>query len=138
MRYYSLLRFLKLSLYFFLMYTLLTAVWYGITGKFKEDTAATITEIMVTAVLFSLLFSVTIVIWYRREERRIPLKSITAKELDKKLETIGFTRTQHKEKHTRIYKPVPPKAAALAGRIFVQQSANFYHLHGPVRYLGKL
>lgn len=138
MRNYSLLRFLKLSVYFFLMYSLLTGVWYAITGKFKENAAATITELAVTSVVFSLLFSVAIVVWFRRDERRIPLKTITTKELDKKLVKIGYSYAPAKDKTTRIYKPVPPKASALAGKIFVQQSANFWHLHGPVRYLKNL
>ena len=135
MRNYSLLRFLKLNLYFFLMYSLLTGAWYAITGKFDKNTSATIAELLFTAVVFSLLFSLAIVVWFRRDERRIPLKRVTIKELDKELTQIGYQRVPGKAKQTINYKPEPPKASALAGKIFVQQSANFWHLHGPVKYL---
>ncbi|MBB6610827.1 hypothetical protein H7F15_07245 [Pontibacter sp. Tf4] len=138
MRNYSLLRFLKLNVYFFLMYSLLTAVWYGITGKFEENPTGTIGEVFFTAAVFSLLFSLAIVIWFRREERRIPVKGLSVKELDKKLARIGYQRVQGKSKQTISYKPEPPKASALAGKIFVQQSVNFYHLHGPARYLKQI
>ena len=129
------LRFLKLNLYFFLMYSLLTGAWYAITGKFDKNTSATIAELLFTAVVFSLLFSLAIVVWFRRDERRIPLKRVTIKELDKELAQIGYRRVQGKAKQTISYKPEPPKGSALAGKIFVQQSANFWHLHGPVKYL---
>ncbi len=138
MKNYSLLRFLKLNLYFFLTYMAFTAIWYGVNGRFKEDGFIALVEMVTTAVVFALLFGTAIILWYNRTERRIPLKSIAPKELDKKLLELGFERKTDKSKTIKTYKPVPPKAPSLAGKIFILQSANFYHLHGPARFLKKL
>ncbi|MBX0335313.1 hypothetical protein K3G39_18920 [Pontibacter sp. HSC-14F20] len=140
MKHYTLQRFVKLNLYFFGMYGLLTAAWYGFTGRFGEDsTRGAISEILVNAAIFSLLFTIALLLWYRRTEIRIPVKSISPKALDQKLDEIGYERIPGKDKGAvQVYKPRPPKAPALAGRLFVQKSANFYHLQGPVSKLKSL
>ncbi|WP_299990977.1 hypothetical protein [uncultured Pontibacter sp.] len=139
MKNYTLQRFVKLSLYFFGMYALLTAAWFGISGRFGEDATGAINEILVNSAIFSLLFTIALLVWYRRTEIRIPVKSISSKALDQKLEEIGYERIPGKEKGAvQVYKPRPPKAPALAGRLFVQKSANFYHLQGPVSKLKSL
>ncbi|PVY37369.1 hypothetical protein [Pontibacter virosus] len=139
MKHYILQRFVKLNLYFFGMYGLLTAVWFGFTGRFSEDTSGAISEILVNAAIFSLLFTIALLVWYRRTEVRIPVKSISPKALDQKLIEIGYERIPCKNKGAvQVYKPRPPKAPALAGRLFVQKSANFYHLQGPVSKLKSL
>ncbi|MBF8965224.1 hypothetical protein I0P70_18390 [Pontibacter sp. FD36] len=139
MKHYTLQRFVKLSLYFFGMYALLTAAWFGISGRFREDATGAINEILVNSAIFSLLFTIALLLWYRRTEIRIPVKSISSKALDQKLEEIGYERIPGKEKGAvQVYKPRPPKAPALAGRLFVQKSANFYHLQGPVSKLKSL
>lgn len=132
MKNYTLQRFVKLNLYLFGMYGLLTAAWFGVTGKFKEDVTGVVGEILINAAIFSLLFTIGLLLWYRRMEMRIPVKSISLKSLDQKLEEIGYERIPAKGKEcVQVYKPRPPKASALAGRLFVQKSANFYHLQGP-------
>ena len=139
MKNYTLLRFVKMSLYFFGMYGLLTAVWFGFSGRFSENVSGAINEILVNAAIFSLLFTIALMLWYRRTEVRIPVKNISQKALEQKLEEIGYERIPDKEKGAiQVYKPRPPKASALAGRLFVQKSANFYHLHGPVSKLKDL
>jgi hypothetical protein len=132
MKNYTLQRFVKMSFYFFGMYGLLTAAWYGLSGEFSEDAGQALNEILVNAAIFSLMFTLALLLWYRRTEKRIPVKAISQKELDKKLETIGYERIPAKDKGAvQVYKPRPPKAPVLAGRIFVQKSANFYHVQGP-------
>lgn len=139
MKQYTLQRFVKLNLYFFGMYGLLTAAWYGITGRFGEDAGGAINEILVNAALFSLLFTIALLIWYRRTEIRIPIKSTSQKALEQKLEEIGYERVPGKEKGAvQVYKPRPPKAPALAGRVFVVKSLNFYHIQGPANKLKSL
>ncbi|EJF09879.1 MULTISPECIES: hypothetical protein [Pontibacter] len=139
MKNYTLQRFVKLSLYFFGMYALLTGAWFGISGRFGEDATGAINEILVNSAIFSLLFTIALLVWYRRTEIRIPVKNISPKALDQKLEEIGYERIPGKEKGAvQVYKPRPPKAPALAGRLFVQKSANFYHLQGPVSKLKSL
>ena len=139
MKNYTLQRFVKLSLYLFGMYGLLTAAWFGVTGRFKEEATGAVSEILVNAAIFSLLFTIGLLLWYRRMEMRIPVKSISPKTLDQKLEEIGYERIPAKEKETvQVYKPRPPRASALAGQLFVQKSANFYHLHGPKMKLESL
>ncbi len=139
MKNYTLQRFVKLNLYFFGMYGLLTAAWYGLSGKFGEEGANAWREVAVNAAIFSLLFTVALLVWYRRTEVRIPVKSMTQKQLEQQLETIGYERVPGKEKGAvQIYKPRPPKAPALAGRVFVQKSINFYHIQGPTGKLKSL
>ncbi|SIT83027.1 hypothetical protein [Pontibacter indicus] len=139
MKNYTLLRFVKLSLYFFGMYGLLTAVWFGFSGRFSENASGAINEILVNAAIFSLLFTIALLLWFRRTEVRIPVTHISQKALEQKLEEIGYERIVDKVKGSvQVYKPRPPKASALAGRLFVQKSANFYHLHGPVSKLKDL
>lgn len=137
MKNYTLLRFVKLSLYFFGMYGLLTAVWFGFSGRFSENASGAVNEILVNAAIFSLLFTIALLLWFRRKEVRIPVKHISQKELDQKLEEIGYERIPDKGS-VQVYKPRPPKTSALAGRLFVQKSANFYHLQGPVSKLKDL
>lgn len=136
MRNYVLMRFVKLNLYFFAMYSLLTCIWYYITGRFEGNSEVIFREIMITSAFFSLAFSMMVLVWYRRTSIRIPLKSISKKELQLKVETAGFSKVKSNSKQSiQIYKPVPPKAAAMAGKIFIQQDINFYQLHGPKRFL---
>jgi hypothetical protein len=139
MKNYTLLRFVKLSLYFFGMYGLLTAAWYGMSGRFGEDAQTAINELLLNAAIFSLMFTLTLLVWFRRTEVRIPIKALTPKALDQRLEAIGYERMITKN-HTslQVYKPRPPKASALAGRVLVQKSVNFYHIHGPVSKLKSL
>ncbi|TPE42129.1 hypothetical protein [Pontibacter mangrovi] len=134
MRNYTLLRFVRLNLYFFVMYCLLTAAWYGLNGRFAEEgSAQLLQEIAFNAALFSLLFSITMLVLYRRIEVRVPLQKYTSKQLQQRLEEIGFTKAQD-----QVYKPVPPKASAMAGKVFVQKTTNFWILEGPKKYLEKL
>jgi hypothetical protein len=129
---YTLNRFVKLNLYFFLMYGVLTAAWYGISGRFSEDADSAVQEILLNAAIFALMFTTALLLWYRRTEIRIPVKDISPKALEQKLEAVGYERIKADPKQpTQVYKPRPPKAPALAGRIFLQKSANFYHLQGP-------
>jgi hypothetical protein len=139
MKNYTLQRFVKLNLYFFGMYGLLTAAWYGLSGRFGEEGAHAWREVAVNAAIFSLLFTVALLLWYRRTEVRIPIKSMPQKQLEHQLEAVGYERAPSKETGTvQVYKPRPPKAPALAGRVFVQKSANFYHIQGPVQKLKSL
>ncbi|PKV75872.1 hypothetical protein [Pontibacter ramchanderi] len=139
MKNYTLLRFVKLSLYFFGMYSVLTAVWFGVSGRFSEEAGGAVNEILVNAAIFSLLFTIALLLWYRRAEVRIPVKDISQNGLDQKLAEIGYERVPDKAKGAvQVYKPRPPKAPALAGRLFVQKSANFYHLQGPASKLKSL
>lgn len=136
MKNYVLMRFVKLNIYFFGMYGLLTCIWYGITGRFSENTEVVFREILVTSTFFSLAFSVMVLIWYRRSSIRIPVKSISKKELTQKLEETGYSRVEQEEKQpVQIYKPVPPKASAMAGKIFLAQDGSYYHLNGPSKFL---
>lgn len=130
------MRFVKLNIYFFGMYGLLTCIWYGITGRFSESTEVAFREILVTSAFFSLAFSIMVLIWYRRTSIRIPVKSISKKELNKKLEETGYTKIEQEGKQpVQTYKPVPPKASALGGKIFLAQDASYYHLNGPKKFL---
>lgn len=139
MKNYTLLRFVKLNLYLFGMYSVLTAAWYGVSGRFGEEGVAAWQEVAVNAVIFALLFTVALLLWYRRTEIRIPIKSLSQKQLEHHLEAIGFARIPGKETGTaQVYKPCPPRAPALAGRVFVQKSANFYHIQGPKKELKSL
>jgi hypothetical protein len=134
MKHYTLQRFVKLNLYFFVMYSLLTAAWYGISGRFSEDSETALHEILLNAAIFSFLFTAAILLWYRRTESRIPVKAISMKALEQQLAAIGYERVLTKEKQpVQVYKPRPPKAPTLAGKIFVSKSANFYHVQGPVK-----
>ena len=133
------MRFVRLNLYFFLMYFALTAIWYLLSGRFSEvGTAQLLREISINAALFSLVFSMTMLILYRRTEVRVPVKKYTSKQLQQRLEEIGFTKANEQKQPLQVYKPTPPKASALAGNVFVQQTANFWLLEGPKKYLGKL
>ncbi|WP_018478330.1 hypothetical protein [Pontibacter roseus] len=140
MKHYTLQRFVKLNLYFFAMYSLLTAVWFGVTGRFtEEDTGSAVNEILLNAAIFSLMFTTALLLWYRRAEVRIPVKAISAKHLEQKMEELGYLRlADQKQPAVQVYKPVPPKAPALAGRVFIWKSANFYHVQGPVGKLKSL
>ncbi|MDX5436765.1 MAG: hypothetical protein LPK03_06190 [Pontibacter sp.] len=139
MRNYTLMRFVRLNLYFFAMYAALTAIWYGLSGRFAEaGTAQLLQEISINAAVFSLVFSLTMLILYRRTEVRVPVKKYTPKQLQQRLEEIGFVATNNQKQPLQIYKPVPPKASALAGNVFVQQTANFWLMEGPKKYLGRL
>ncbi|WP_266205010.1 hypothetical protein [Pontibacter kalidii] len=139
MRNYTLMRFVRLNLYFFAMYFVLTAIWYGLSGKFSEgSTGMLLQEIAFNAAVFSLLFSITMLVLYRRTRLRVPVGKYSPKQLQQRLEEIGFVRTSESKQPLQVYKPTPPKASALAGNLFVQQSANFYLVEGPKKYLGKL
>ena len=139
MKSYTLLRFVKLNLYLFGMYSLLTAAWYGITGKFDEGVSAVISEILFNAAIFSLMFTIGLLLWYRRTQIRIPVKDLSMKALEQRLEQIGYQRVEGKKiQDLQVYKPVPPKAPALAGKLFLRKSANFYHLEGPAKKLKSL
>ncbi|MFD1186939.1 hypothetical protein [Pontibacter rugosus] len=130
------MRFVRLNLYFFTMYSLLTAVWYGLRGKFNTSTSQeVIGEIMLNAAIFSLLFSVTILLLYRRTSIRIPVSKYKLKELQQKLEENGFLKTVVTAQNLQVYKPTPPKAPALAGKVFLAQTKNFYLIQGPSKYL---
>jgi hypothetical protein len=136
---YTLQRFVKLNLYFFGMYGLLTAAWYGISGRFTEDTGTAINEIILNAAIFSFMFTSALLLWYRRKEIRIPLKALSAKALDQKLEAAGYEKVMANAKQpVQVYKPRPPKAPIFSGKIFVSKSANFYHVQGPVSKLKSL
>lgn len=133
---YVLMRFVKLNIYFFGMYSLLTCIWYGITGRFSENTDVLFREILVTSAFFSLAFSIMVLTWYQRTTIRVPVKSISKKELQQKLEATGYTKIEQDVKQpVQIYKPVPPKASAMAGKIFLAQDANYYQLNGPKKFL---
>lgn len=133
------MRFVRLNLYFFAMYAALTAFWYGLSGRFAEaGTAHLLQEIGINAAVFSLVFSLTMLILYRRTEVRVPVKRYTPKQLQQSLEEIGFVKTDNQKQPLQVYKPAPPKASALAGNVFVQQTANFWLMEGPKKYLGKL
>ncbi|MFD2245307.1 hypothetical protein [Pontibacter ruber] len=139
MKNYTLLRFLRLNLYFFLMYSLLTAIWYGITGRFSGDTSILIAEILLNAAIFSLMFSLLILVLYRRTEARIPVQKLSVKTLQQQLEEIGFTPVkQSKTQEYQVYKATPPRASALAGKVFVRKTANFYLVEGPEKYVRKV
>ena len=139
MKGYTLQRFVKLNLYFFGMYGLLTAAWYGLSGRFGENAGAAINEILLNAAIFSMMFTSALLVWYRRTERRIPVKAISQKELEHNLETIGYERIPAKDKEAaQVYKPRPPKAPVLAGKIFIRKSVNFYHVQGPRKKLDSL
>lgn len=138
MKNYTLQRFVKLNLYFFCMYSVLTAVWYGINGRFSENFGA-LDEIFLNAAFFSLIFTISILVWYRRTELRIPVTALSQTALDKALQEIGFLKISGVQDNKQtIYKPAPPKAPVLAGKIFVARSANFYHLQGAKRILKTL
>ncbi len=140
MKNYTLFRFVKLNLYFFAMYSLLTAVWYGFTGRFETDGAGATGEILFNAALFALLFSAGILLWYKRAETRIPVKELSIKTLHQRLEQLGYQKIAAADALTQWskYKPVPPKVPVLAGKIFVQKKANFYLVEGPSKYIKKL
>jgi len=133
------MRFVRLNLYFFVMYFALTAIWYLLSGRFSEvETTQLLREISINAALFSLVFSLTMLILYRRTLVRLPVQKFTSKQLQQRLEEIGFTKANEQKQPLQVYKPTPPKASALAGNVFVQQTANFWLLEGPKKYLGKL
>ncbi|MBD1395806.1 hypothetical protein H9Q13_01400 [Pontibacter sp. JH31] len=139
MKNYTLQRFVKLNLYFFGMYGLLTAAWYGLSGRFGEDAGTAIQEILSNAAIFSLMFTTALLVWYRRTELRIPVKTISQSGLEDKLETLGYERIPAPNKGAaQVYKPRPPKAPVLAGKIFVLKSTKFYHVRGPLRKLESL
>lgn len=136
MKNYVLMRFVKLNIYFFAMYGTLTCIWYGITDRFNENSDLVFREIMVTSAFFSLAFSIMVLTWYSRTSIRIPVKSISKKELQQKVEATGYGKVALKEKQpVQVYKPVPPRASAMAGKIFIHQDINFYNLTGPKRFL---
>ncbi|ARS34639.1 hypothetical protein [Pontibacter actiniarum] len=141
MKNYSLLRFVKLNLYFFGMYSLLTAVWYALSGKFTAGAAgAALQEIAQDGALFALLFSLAMLLLYRRTELRLPTQAYTLQQLQQYLAAAGYLQVQAKGKEQLllVYKPVPPRAPALAGKVFVQQTANFFVLQGPAKLLKEL
>ncbi|MDX5419321.1 MAG: hypothetical protein LPK09_08885, partial [Hymenobacteraceae bacterium] len=63
MKGYTLQRFVKLNLYFFGMYGLLTAAWYGLSGRFGENAGAAINEILLNAAIFSMMFTSALLVW---------------------------------------------------------------------------
>jgi hypothetical protein len=129
----------KLNLYLFAMYSLLTAAWYGITGKFSDGTGTVLSEILFNAAIFSLMFTLGLLLWYRRTKIRIPVQDLSMKALEQQLEQIGYQRVAGiSNESLQVYKPVPPKAPALAGKVFLQKSANFYHLEGPAKKVREL
>ncbi len=133
---YVLMRFVKLNLYFFIMYSLLTCIWYFITDRFEGDSVVIFREIIITSAFFSLAFSIMVLVWYRRSSIRIPVKGISKKELQQKVEAAGYAKVESGNKQAlQIYKPVPPKASAMAGKIFIQQDISFYQSHGPKLFL---
>ncbi|WP_299760780.1 hypothetical protein [uncultured Pontibacter sp.] len=139
MRHYTLLRFVRLNLYFFAMYCLLTAVWYGLSGKFSgASITLVLQEIAFNAAVFSLLFSITMLVLYRRTALRVPVKKYTQNQLQHCLQDAGFVKASQEKQPLQVYKPTPPKASALAGNVFVQQSANYWLLEGPKKYIDKL
>lgn len=139
MKNYALIRSVKLGIYFFAVYAVFTAIWYLISGRFKDGTTDAVSELFVTAAWFALLFSFMMVLWFRRTEIRLPLKEINQKQLEQKLADLGFERVKKTSgEKIQTYKPIPPKASAMAGKVFISRSANFYHLQGPVKYLKKL
>ncbi|MCX2740813.1 hypothetical protein [Pontibacter anaerobius] len=139
MRNYTLMRFVRLNSYFFAMYSVLTAIWYGLSGKFSEgESMILIQEIGFNAAVFSVLFIITMLVLYRRTEVRVPVKKYSPKQLQQRLEDVGFVKADSKKQPRQVYKPTPPKASALAGNVFVQQTANFWLLEGPKKFIGKL
>lgn len=133
------MRFVRLNLYFFAMYCVLTAIWYGLSGRFSEVGAAQLLQdIAFNAAVFSLLFSLTMLILYRRVEVRLPVKKYSSRQLQQRLEEVGFVKADEQKQPLQVYKPTPPKASALAGNVFVQQTANFWLVDGPKKYIGKL
>jgi hypothetical protein len=132
MKYYTLQRFVKLNLYFFGMYSVLTAAWYGLSGRFGEDTGTAVNEILFNAAIFSFMFTVALLLWYRRTDIRIPVNKITLKALEQQMEGIGYLRVAgQKQQAVQVYKPAPPKAPVFAGKIFIRKTANFYLVQGP-------
>lgn len=136
MKNYMLMRFVKLNLYFFIMYSLLTCIWYGITGRFKVAPETVFREVMITSAFFSLAFSVMVLLWFRRTSVRIPVKQTNRKELQQKVEALGYAKLDSAgQEPMQVYKPVPPKASAMAGKIFIQQNGSYYNLNGPAKFL---
>lgn len=130
------MRFVKLNLYFFVMYSLLTAIWYGLTGRFDVNRNLVIREIIITSAVFSLAFTGMVLIWYWRTTIRIPAKSISKKNLEQRIEEAGFAKINSEGKQVvLVFKPVPPKASAMAGKIFIEQHNGFYQVHGPKKFL---
>lgn len=140
MKHYTLQRFVKLNLYFFVLYSLLTATWYAVTGRFAAGAAQVISEIVFNAAIFSFLFSLGILLWYRRTEVRIPAKELSIKQLNLRLEELGYQKlvSGDVQPQTSIYKPAPPGASVFAGRVFVQKKANFYLVEGPAKYINRI
>lgn len=140
MKHYTLQRFVKLNLYFFVLYSLLTAIWYVVTGRFAAGAAQVISEILFNAAIFSLLFSLNILLWYRRTEVRIPAKELSIKQLNLRLEELGYRKlvSGDVQPQNSIYKPAPPKVSVFAGRIFVQKKANLYLVEGPAKYINRI
>ncbi|WP_187264603.1 hypothetical protein [Pontibacter beigongshangensis] len=139
MKNYSLLRFVKLNLYFFSIYSLLTGLWYAVTNRFETDAATAVKEILFNAAIFSLLFTLLMLGWYRRTRLMLATTKTSYAELQKRLAAIGYEKVSQPKKSTiEVYKPTPPKAAAMAGKLFVSKSPSFYIVEGPARLLKKL
>ncbi|MFT2011338.1 hypothetical protein ACMA1I_21885 [Pontibacter sp. 13R65] len=139
MKHYTLLRFVKLNLYFFSAYCLLTGLWYGVTNRFETEAATVVKEIMLNAAIFGLLFSLLMLSWYRRTRLLLATTKISYAELQQRLSAIGFEKVPQAQKSKmEVYKPTPPKAAAMAGKLFVSKSPSFYIVEGPARLLKKL
>ncbi|MBF9254626.1 hypothetical protein I2I11_15080 [Pontibacter sp. 172403-2] len=140
MKHYTLQRFVKLNLYFFVLYSLLTAAWYAASGRFAADATLAAGEIVFNAAIFSLLFSLSILVWYRRAAIQIPVKELSIKQLNARLEELGYRKlaSGNTPSQTSTYKPAPPGASVFAGKVFVQKKADFYLIEGPARYVKRI
>ncbi|TXK44293.1 hypothetical protein FVR03_14025 [Pontibacter qinzhouensis] len=139
MKNYVLLRFVKLNLYFFSAYSLLTGLWYAFTNRFETEAGTAVKEIMLNAAIFSLLFTLLLLLWYRRTRLLVATTKISYPELQKRLSDMGYEQVKLSQKsNTEVYKPTPPKAAAMAGKLFVSKSPSFYIIEGPARLLKQL
>ncbi|WP_114784847.1 hypothetical protein [Botryobacter ruber] len=139
MKNYSLIRFVKLNIYFLAAYSILTGIGYAVMGKFTGQAVETWNEILFNAAIFSLVFSLAILLLYRRTDLRLPNTRVSYKALENRLLEVGYEPVPQPEKAIyQEFKPVPPKAAALAGKVFVLKTPNFYIVEGPARYLKKL
>ncbi len=139
MRHYALRRFTSLFLYFFGMYSLITAIWYSVNGRFKASAAEAVSEIVLHGGIFALMFGLLMMVLYRRKELRLPVLKVKNAQLEQGLQQIGYEPSKKQPlAGVKVYKPVPPVAASLAGKLFLHKTANFYHLEGPAKYVDRL
>lgn len=134
------LRFVRLNLYFFVMYSLLTMLWYAVSGNLAgRGFIEVLQEVSLNGAVFALLFSLAILIWYRRGSRRVPVQQVTLAQLQQRLQEAGYVKVEGQTlEQVQVYKPAPPRAPALAGKVFVQRTTNFYVLQGPIKYIKKV